>query len=144
MCECVCVYVCVDSCFFCACGCIVVCVCVCAYVCGFVYFCACECIIACLTLYIFHAASKRYFGKSVLLHDKKPYWSAVMAGACVHWCPGRVQAVLISAQEGQDPAHPCSALCTASSHSRSGPGRTEYSKACPRSSCTHSFSPRTH
>ena len=139
----VCVCVCIVFVHVCACGCVCVyvCMCVCVHgLCVFVY----ECTLLCLILYLFHAVSGRSFDKSVLLHDKKPYWNAVVAGACMHWCPGHVRAVLISVREGQDLAHPCSALCTASSNSRSGPRRTECSKACCRSSCTHNLSPKTH
>ena len=156
---CVCVCACVRACVrvrvrvrVCVCACVCVCIvyvcvhaCVCVHVMySYVCTCVCGCIILWLILYLFHAVSGRSFGKSVLLHDKRPYWSAVVAGVCVHWCCGRARGVLISAREGQDLARPCSALCTASSHSRSGPGKTGCSKAFHHSSCTRNLSPRTH
>ena len=153
---CVCVCVCMRVCLWvCACVCVCVCVCdpvtVCACMCACLYMYLFVCVYMCMWVYYsvvdpvpIPCSFWKVFNKSVLVHDKRPYWSAVVAGVCVHWWCDRARGALISAREGQDLARPYSALCTASSHFCSGPGKTGYSEAFYRSSCTRNLSPITH
>ena len=115
-----------------------VCVCVCVCVCACMWY-ACMCS---LELHLFHAAFEMLSCRSVLLHGRKPCWSACVGRASWHLCPDHLKAMLKSAQGEQGPARSSSTLYTAFSHSHSDLRRTECSKACPGSICTHNLSQR--
>jgi hypothetical protein len=110
------------------------CVCVCTRVCVCLWVCT-----RVRVLYLFHVTFGKWFGESLLLHDKKPCWSAVVASWSL-W-PVYVWVGQISAQGGRDLARLCWAPYTASSHSHSELGKTGCSKVYRHSFCIHSLSP---